>query len=49
MNKKKANKIKIEKQMHKKRLLKAIKRKDMTEVNFLITQYEKKYGNIKRN
>ena len=49
MNKKEANRIKVEKQMHKKRLLKAIKRKDTTEVNFLITQYERKYGNIKRN
>ena len=46
MNKRKANKIKVEKQMHKKRLLKALKRNDMTELSFLITQYKRKYGRL---
>ena len=46
MNKKEANKLKVEKQMHKKRLLKALKKNDTTEVNFLITQYKRKYGRL---
>ena len=46
MNKKEANKLKIQKKMLKKDILKSIKKGNETEINFLVNQYKKKYGNL---
>ena len=46
MNKREANKLKVEKQMLKKNILKSIKKGNDTEISFLVNQYRKKYGKL---
>tara|TARA_X000001382_G_scaffold128658_1_gene118880 strand:- start:296 stop:436 length:141 start_codon:yes stop_codon:yes gene_type:complete len=46
MNKKEASKLKIQKKMLKKDILKSIKKGNKTKISFLVNQYKKKYGNL---